>query len=411
MSRRRTQVGDLLRAARLLGVRDADGVARLAEAMGLPAGAGRAGADAPVGGRAGRRPEAAGGPSTAEDGGRDGERRPVRAPHADAVPRTGRQERPPAPSRRAGPAPLKGAGEAAGTGADATAAGAVRRVELAGSAPEPYPAPPETTGASLLMLRAPLPPPDPTGPDGEPALRDLADPADPAGPEDHPDILDVPWVTAPPRPAPPWDPRSERAVFLAVASTYRGGHTVDHDRLLELVVRSLAGGPLGRPRVPYRQRATTRAGVHLLLDRGESMRPFRDDQAWLAALAARVVPSDRLTVLDFRLRRGASRDGGRTWEPHPVPPHGRPVLLMSDLGRLRPPLPGRNHATPAQWLPYLRRLCRAGTPVVCLTPHPVREYPAAIRQLVTLFTLDRGIPVRAGRSGSRGGRRRSGRGS
>jgi hypothetical protein len=261
------------------------------------------------------------------------------------------------------------------------------------------------------MLRAPLPPPDPTGPDGEPALRDLADPGDVPGPDDPPDILDVPWVTAPPRPAPPWDPRTERAVFLAVASTYRGGHTVDHDRLLELVVRSLAGGPLGRPRVPYRQRATTRAGVHLLLDRGESMRPFRDDQAWLAALAARVVPPDRLTVLDFRLRRGASRDGGRTWEPHPVPPHGQPVLLMSDLGRLRPPLPGRNHATPAQWLPYLRRLCRAGTPVVCLTPHPVREYPAAIRQLVTLFTLDRGIPVRTGRSGLRGGRRRSGRGS
>ncbi|WP_329141182.1 hypothetical protein [Streptomyces sp. NBC_00670] len=410
MSRRRTQVGDLLRAARLLGVQDADGVARLAEAMGLPAGT-APGADSHVGGRPGRRPAAADGPHAAEDGGRGGARRPVRALHADGVSRTGGTERPAAPSRRAGPTPLNGAGEEAGTGTGATAAVTARRSGPAGSAPEPYPAPPRATGASLLMLRAPLPPPDPTGPDGEPALRDLADPGDVPGPDDPPDILDVPWVTAPPRPAPPWDPRTERAVFLAVASTYRGGHTVDHDRLLELVVRSLAGGPLGRPRVPYRQRATTRAGVHLLLDRGESMRPFRDDQAWLAALAARVVPPDRLTVLDFRLRRGASRDGGRTWEPHPVPPHGQPVLLMSDLGRLRPPLPGRNHATPAQWLPYLRRLCRAGTPVVCLTPHPVREYPAAIRQLVTLFTLDRGIPVRTGRSGLRGGRRRSGRGS
>jgi hypothetical protein len=259
------------------------------------------------------------------------------------------------------------------------------------------------------VLRAPLPPPDPAGPDGEPALRDLAGAAD--DPSEPPGILDVPWSSAPPRPAPPWDPRTERAVFLAVASTYRSGHTVDHDRLMELVVRGLAGGPLGRPRVPYRQRATTRAGVHLLLDRGESMRPFREDQLWLAALAARVVPSDRLTVLDLRLARGASRDGGRTWGPHPVPPHGQPVLLMSDLGRLRPPLPGRHHATPAQWVPYLRRLCAAGNPVLCLTPYPVREYPAVIRQLATLLTLDRGIPVRTGRFAARGSRRRPGHGS
>ena len=421
MSRRRTQVGDLLRAARLLGVRDADGVARLAEAMGLPSGAG---ASADPGAAGTGATDADGGPETG-GGGRGAERRrPVRSLHADPGARTTRRDRPPTVSGRTAAAPVDGdglgggggGGNGAGTeaGTPTPTAAAARRTGSGsgsasdGSGPGSHPALPETTGASLLMLRAPLPPPDPTGPDGEPALRDLADAPDPPEP---PGILDVPWTSAPPRPAPPWDPRTERAVFLAVASTYRSGHTVDHDRLMELVVRSLAGGPLGRPRVPYRQRATTRAGVHLLLDRGESMRPFREDQAWLASLAARVVPPDRLTVLDFRLTRGASRDGGRTWGPHPVPPHGQPVLLMSDLGRLRPPLPGRHHATPAQWLPYLRRLCAAGNPVICLTPYPVREYPAAIRQLTTLLTLDRGIPVRTGRSAARGGRRRPGRGS
>ncbi|MFE1434638.1 hypothetical protein ACFW5G_19795 [Streptomyces griseoaurantiacus] len=407
MSRGRTQVGDLLRAARLLGVRDADGVARLAEAMGLPAGAGR---DVPPGpGPDGT--GASGGPG-AGSGGRGAERRPVRSLHADSGPRPDRRDRPRPASRRTGPAPADDAGgdRSGEEPGPVTPAVARRRTESAsdGARRGPRSTPSAPTGASLLMLRAPVPPPDPTGPEGEPALRDLTDPADPPPP---PDILEVPWTSAPPRPAPPWDPRTERAVFLAVAATYRDGHTVDHDRLMELVVRGLAGGPLGRPRVPYRQRATTRAGAHLLLDRGESMRPFREDQAWLAALAARVLPPDRLTVLDFRLTRGASRDGGRTWEPRPVPPHGQPVLLMSDLGLLRPPVPGRHHAGPAQWLPYLRRLCAAGTPVVCLTPHPVRQYPSAIRQLTTLLTLDRGIPVRTGRSTARGGRRRPGRGS
>jgi hypothetical protein len=397
MSRGRSQVGDLLRAARVLNMRDPDGLARLAAAMGLtpahapPAGAAAAdGRDGPPGDRRD--------PARPRDG--RAPARPVRTVQAAlgalavAAPAAPAPETSLRPDARDEGSP--GSATADASGPSGRSARPVTGPDTAG-----------VTGGSLLMLRAPLPPVGAPGQGDPPALPERGVPAE----EGPPEIFDVPWTTAPPRPDPPWNPRSERAAFLAVASTHQTGHTVDHTLLMEMVVRSLAGGPTARPRVPYRRRATTRAGVHLLLDRGESMRPFRDDQAWLASLAARVLPPDRLTVLDFRIRRGASGDGGRTWEPHPVPPHGRPVLLVSDLGHLQPPLPGRHHASPADWGPYLRRLRGAGNPVTCLTPYPAEEYPAAVRQAVTLLTLDHGGPVRTARSGPRGHRRRTGRGS
>ncbi|NBM20908.1 hypothetical protein GUY61_36445, partial [Streptomyces sp. GC420] len=164
-----------------------------------------------------------------------------------------------------------------------------------------------------------------------------------------------------------------------------------------------------RTRVPYRHRTTTRAGLHLLLDRGESMRPFGPDHAWIAGLAARLLPPGQLRIMDFRITRGASEDGGRTWGPHPVPPPGRPVILLSDLGHLQPPLPGRHHSSPPDWIPYLRRLRRAGSRVICLTPYRPEDYPAAVRQLVTLLPLDRRTSVRTARSATRRDRTRRGR--
>lgn len=219
----------------------------------------------------------------------------------------------------------------------------------------------------------------------------------------------MPWPTALPRPSPPWNPRTERAVFLAVAATAVTGRAVDHSRLVDLVVRSLAGGQVDRPKVPYRQRPTTRAGALLLIDRGESMRPFRHDQEWIGRLAVRILPPGGLRVLDLRIAQGVSRDRGRTWEPHPIPPHGQPVLLLSDLGHLQPPVPGRHHSSPTSWLPYLRRLREAGSPVVCLTPYSAEEYPAAVRQTVALVPLDRRLSVRHAQAAARRDPRRAGR--
>ncbi|MFF7473209.1 hypothetical protein [Streptomyces sp. NPDC008092] len=380
MSRSPGRLGDLLRAARALGVSDTDGLTTLATALGLalaPDGPAR---------RAGGPVRPSRGEGTAAGAGRAGSG-------------TG------SPGRTGGASPSPGPGAGA-----ATAAGPYHRTP---APPEQVPGPDtrSATGGSLLLVRGARPAP------GREAERpwwretELTDPPG-DGTEEllaHPEAFDVSWPTALPRPAPPWDPRTERAVFLALAGTHTTGRAVDHRRLVDLVVRSLAGGQISRPQVPYRQRTTTRAGALLLIDRGESMRPFRHDQEWITRLAGRILPPGGLRVLDLRIAQGVSRDRGRTWEPHPVPPYGQPVLLLSDLGHLQPPSPGRHHSPPASWLPYLRRLREAGNPVVCLTPYPAEEYPAAVRQSVALVPLDRRVSVRLAQTAARQDPRRAGR--
>ncbi|MEU1271238.1 hypothetical protein [Streptomyces sp. NPDC005799] len=387
-------LGDLLRAARVLGVSDPAGMATLARAMGLALPS------------ASRAPSALSGDMPADDApaGRGRAAAPPPRPPRGGDGTTARSSDPPGrtdkPDATAGTAPSRpGAGRGSAAGPP-TAPGRL---------PEPDTRPP--TGGSLLLVRAERPAPDAEA--GRELWREGVAP-DP-GDDDaetllgHTEAFDVPWATAPPLPASPWNPRTERAIFLAVASTYRTGRAVDHVRLVDLVVRGLAGGRVARQRVPYRRRPTTRAGALLLIDRGESMRPFRHDQEWAARLAARILPPGGLRVLDLRITRGVSRDRGRTWDPHPVPPHGQPVILLSDLGHLQPPLPGRHHSSPAGWLPYLRRLREAGTSVVCLTPYPAEEYPAAVRRTVALVPLDRRVSVRFAQTAARQDPRQAGR--
>lgn len=191
-------------------------------------------------------------------------------------------------------------------------------------------------------------------------------------------------------PAPPWNPRTERAIMHAVAATEAVSREVDRRRLIALVIRRLGGHPLTGDRpIPYRLRPTTRAGLHLLLDRGPSMRPFRHDHLWVARLAHQVLPPDQLRVLDFRLTQGVSTDGGHTWSTTVRLTPGTPVLLVSDLGYLRPPVAVRHQASPADWFAFLKRLRRAGHPVTCLTPFRPETYPAAVRRTAALVPLDR----------------------
>ncbi|MFI6245229.1 hypothetical protein [Streptomyces sp. NPDC051016] len=443
MNRSPARLGDLLRTARALGVSDPAGLTALAAALGLAL---------PSDGPARRTPAPAparpsrGGTGTGTGGGRGRGDTAGRAsrPGSDAPPGPGPYDRPPTPP---GTAPATPPGQVPGPDTGSATGGSLLLIRAARPAPD--------RETEQPLWRDPEPPDRSDAPDDphstDPA--DTPDPADPAGPTDptdstgqthsagqsdsagqthsagqsdstdpirptnnataellgHTAAFDLPGPSALPRPASPWNPRTERAVFLAMAGTLTTGRAVDRHRLVELVVRSLAGGPIARPRVPYRQRTTTRAGALLLIDRGESMRPFRHDQEWITRLAARILPPGGLRVLDLRIAQGISRDRGRTWEPHPVPPYGQPVLLLSDLGHLQPPSPGRHHSSPASWLSYLRRLRETGTPVVCLTPYPAEEYPAAVRETVALVPLDRRVSVRLAQTATRRDPRRAGR--
>jgi hypothetical protein len=207
--------------------------------------------------------------------------------------------------------------------------------------------------------------------------------------------------------APPWNPRTQQAIMLAVAATEALGRELDHRRLIDLTVRRLGGRLLtGDRRLPYRPRPTTRAGLHVLLDRSPSMRPFRHDHQWIARLARQVLSPDQLRILDFRLPQGVSPDGGRTWDTAVRPAPGTPVLLFSDLGHLRPSVTVRNQASPADWFAFLSRLKHAGHAVTCLTPFSPEVYPAAVRRTVALVPLDRRTSVWSARAQIRLLRRR-----
>ncbi|MFF3945898.1 hypothetical protein ACFYYN_13835 [Streptomyces sp. NPDC001902] len=265
-----------------------------------------------------------------------------------------------------------------------------------GGVPEPSPGTAtgaDPAGRSVITFAPPRTPPGPGRPAGEPA-----------GPEE-PLFADRGEVSEQP-PSPPWNPRTQQAIMLTVAATEALGRELDHRRLIDLMVRRLGGRPSSGLRLPYRPRPTTRAGLHVLLDRSPSMRPFRHDHQWVARLARQVLAPDQLRILDFRLPQGASADGGRTWGAAVRPAPGTPVLLVSDLGRLRPPVAVRNQASPADWLAFLGRLKHAGHPVTCLTPFSPDVYPPAVRRLVALVPLDRRTSVWSARSQIRRLRRR-----
>lgn len=370
MSRGPVHAGDVLRAAGALGVTGTAELRALVRAMGLPAepdpGAAPPAAARPL---PAARPRPAA-PAPARPGGD----RPPHGRYADAARAAAAQNGVPAAVPEPRPRP------AAGESADPAAAYAPQHDLL------------RPAGGSLLTFPpAPGAPDEPAEPADEPQAAAPGGGAQLAAPPGEM-LFAAPDGGPERRPAPPWNPRTEQAIMLAVAATEALGSEVDPRRLVGIALRRLGGGlRTGDHRVPYRTRATTRTGLHVLLDRGPAMRPFRHDHAWIARLARRVLPPDQLRILDFRLAQGVSADGGRTWHRTLRLARGTPVLLVSDLGHFRPPVPGRHHASSGEWLAFLRRLLRAGHPVVCVTPFRPEAYPSAVRRAVALVPLDRRI--------------------
>jgi hypothetical protein len=191
---------------------------------------------------------------------------------------------------------------------------------------------------------------------------------------------------------PAWPARWAPGVMFATASTDVTSRRVDERGL----ARRVAVRPLIRE-LPVRARPTTRLGIQLLLDAGESMLPFRADQRWLRELAGGVVGRDRVAVLHFRGTplRGVRRVGRRGWIPYSPPAAGAPVVLVSDLGLRRLPFSGDAAAGGAEWTDWLDSVARTGCPVVCLTPYEARAHPWAIRRRVSLVPLDRRTSIRS----------------
>ncbi|MBO0655788.1 hypothetical protein J1792_24310 [Streptomyces triculaminicus] len=201
---------------------------------------------------------------------------------------------------------------------------------------------------------------------------------------------------------PPWTPDWARGVMFAAVATPVAGRELDQRALLCRVARNDAIRA-----VPRRLRLSTRRGAQLLLDHGAGMTPFRDDRLWLRELLGNVAGRDRVEVLRFRgvPGRGVVRRDPLDLQEYRPPPPGTPVLLVSDLGLLRPPFAGRSAARPGEWRDFVDTVLRGGCPVVCLTPYEPAAYPAALRERVAFIALDRRISLRHAKEATSGVRR------
>ncbi|MEU6372913.1 hypothetical protein [Streptomyces sp. NPDC046909] len=221
-----------------------------------------------------------------------------------------------------------------------------------------------------------------------PEAEDVHRPPDDGTPDAHP--------VSPPEP--PWSPEWARGVMVAAVSAPVTSRRLDQRALVRKVARQQA-----LRTVPWQRRPSARRGVQLLLDHGAGMAPFQDDRRWLRALLESVAGRDRVEVLRFSGSppRRVVRAGSNRPELYRPPAPGTPVVLVSDLGRIRPPFTGGTVAPPEQWLGFIDGVLRCGCPPVCLTPFPAAAYPPSVRARVALIPFDRRISLRHAREATR----------
>ncbi|WP_306325659.1 hypothetical protein [Streptomyces venezuelae] len=223
-----------------------------------------------------------------------------------------------------------------------------------------------------------------TGPGGE--RQD-----DSRSPAPDPELLRRGVVTTGLRHEPPWKRDWERGVMFAAVATTTESTVCDQPALLRRVARQEVLRSL-----PLRRRLTTRRGAQLLLDHGRAMAPFRDDRAWLRELVGSVAGRDRVEVLRFRGTpgRGVVRDDPRDRTAYRPPAPGTPVVLFSDLGRMRPAFASGAVAGPDEWRAFVGSVVHAGCPVICVTPYQAGDYSPALRRMVAFIPLDHRISLR-----------------
>ncbi|MEU0392210.1 hypothetical protein ABZ208_05385 [Streptomyces sp. NPDC006208] len=216
------------------------------------------------------------------------------------------------------------------------------------------------------------------------------------------DLLRRTRVAAEPAHEPPWKPDWARGIMFATVSTSVESRELDQSALLRKVARREA-----LRAVPRRQRLSTRRGAQLLLDHGAGMAPFQDDRTWVHDLVGSIAGRDRVEVLRFRGTpgRGVVRRGPLVRERYRPPLPGTPVVLFSDLGRMRPPFAGVSTAGPEEWRAFIDVVLHSGCPVVCLTPYEPADYTAALRRRVAFIPFDRSISLRHARQATSGVRR------
>lgn len=179
--------------------------------------------------------------------------------------------------------------------------------------------------------------------------------------------------------------------------------------LLErLLARADRDGPLDVPALvetvatrrvprefPRRPVPTLRFGVQVLVDVGESMTPFTDDQDHIVGQIRRLVGAERTTVRYFADAplRGAGTGPIWTWRAYEPPPSPTRIVLLSTLGiggsRFDPA-----RSEPPEWVAFSRLITRHGCDAVALVPYPRARHPRWLTSLFTVVVWDRDARLR-----------------
>jgi hypothetical protein len=212
--------------------------------------------------------------------------------------------------------------------------------------------------------------------------------------------LDEPGVNPPTQPL--FDRLRQRGLLSSSLATHIEEGDLDVERIVATVSR---GEPLQYlPRLPV---PTLRRGVQVLLDVGQGMDPFAEDQRGLVRALDDVLADDRLEVLRFngcptRGVQGESESSYRAWRP---PPQGMPLLAVTDLG-IGGPILDSERATTAEWLAFAHRVREAGYDIVVFVPYEATRWPRRLQSAMKLIHWSERTTVGAVRRALRDGRRR-----
>ncbi|MGA5822612.1 hypothetical protein ACPC54_32720 [Kitasatospora sp. NPDC094028] len=279
-------------------------------------------------------------------------------------------------------------------------------------AARPTPTPTPTAPPSPARAAETPPPARGRGPGEDPAVRPAGDdprPPRPVTAEPLPAVLlpprsapasvtalldaERPPATGPPTPyglgAELFRADHQRAIIAELAAVERPGTEVDVARLLDLLTtrRPIRDVPLATTR-------TTRAGLHLLLDTGPSMRPFLRDLRLLVDRARTVVGQDGVTTLRFSGAPSSVRSLTHGGPAHTYcPPRSpRAVLVATDLG-VAAAATGTASGSRRAWSAFARTLHEVGCPLILLVPYPPDRRPAWSERRFASVTWDRATDV------------------
>jgi hypothetical protein len=196
------------------------------------------------------------------------------------------------------------------------------------------------------------------------------------------EVKDLP-ASEPPSPEPlffrPW----QRGILQELVGMPRPVGDIDVERLVDSLAHA-------RPivKLPRRSVMGFEKGVQVLVDVGESMRPFADDSFVLLRELLHLVSPEQVALLTFEglPTKGTAPLGEWPLSSYQPPQDGRPVLLITDLG-VRWNSTGSG--TAADWLAFASAVRAAGSTVTALVPYRRERIHPRLRRAIAVVTWDR----------------------